>query len=652
MTALRALAARLSSPLARLSLVTGVMLLVALAAVSWTAAESGRDYLVAELGAKAEAQAESVSRKIERALSLGIPVDDLVGLDALHAGLAADDPHLAFTAIAGPDGRLLHAAGAPGAEDPRLRDSLSDGGSAGTTEHAAADLLLTRLPLTGGATLILGHDLAAAMKPIRDTWVDITIVLGVALALSFELMLLVITVNVILPARVAETVLGDVAAKRFSLIHGQVMRDEMGRFLGRLNEAISAAARRTGVTPQPVRQPRLVGVRLLAFLFVFAEELARPVMPVYFAGVAANSGADGPLAAGLVMTVPMLVIAIAMPLGSALYQQVSRLSLYVGGACFASIGLAGTALMPGDIWDLIGWRAISGLGYAATFVACQGFVIESTGDTDRARGTAMMVSGIMLADICGPAVGGIIAGHLGPSVTFLMGAGVALVAAIVGGLLLDGSTHGEEAPPRPSLKAIPALLGNGRLVGLLLLGAVPAKMVLTAFLFFLVPLALTEAGIGSAATGRVIMLYGLSALIAAPLLARLADMPQYRLAVVAAAGAVTGAGLMGAGVAPGLATIVAGVIALGVSQSLSIPAQLAAALDVSTEAIAIHGKGPVLAILRLVERLGAAAGPLLAAGLAATLGTAGAIWVLGSGVVIASALLLLLHLRAARPRPA
>src|SRR3546814_19492899 len=75
--------------------------------------------------------------------------------------------------------------------------------------------------------------------------------------------------------------------------------------------------------------------------------------------------------------------------------------------------MAGTGLLATGLWDLMAWRAVTGLGYAATFVACQGFVIESTGDRDRAQGTAMMVSGIMPADVCGPAIGGIVAVHGG-----------------------------------------------------------------------------------------------------------------------------------------------------------------------------------------------------------------------------------------------
>lgn len=631
----------LRSPLTHLSLAAGLVLVLALAWVSWLTVESGDAALYAELNAKAQVQGEAVRRKVERAFDYGVPAAGLSGLGALHDGLAQDDPHLAFLAITTAEGDILHAAGDAAA----LGTALGDDG-------AAARYLVTRLPLSHDGALVLGHDREAVLRPLTDIHLDIATVLVVSLALSFELLLLVITLTVVLPARTAERVLAETAARRYGLTHGQMMRDELGAFLARLNALITCAAGRLGRAPRPLRLPRLIGVRLLAFLFVFAEELARPIMPTFFAEITGGGAADGQVTAGIAMAVHMLVIAIAMPIGSVLYQHVGRLPLYVGGALLATVGLAGTGFFADGLWSLTAWRALSGLGYAATFVACQGVVLDSTGDGDRVQGSAMMVGGIMLADICGPAIGGIIAAHVGAHTTFILGAAVGVVAACAAALLLDRAQEGAEAPPRLTRHTLPAVLGNGRLMALLLLAAVPAKLVLTGFLFFLVPIVLRDADAPAADTGRVIMLYGLAALVAGPILARLTDRLGVTRGAVTAGGLLTAAGLLQLGWAPGMAGLVTAVVALGLAQSLSIPAQLAAALQVADTAVAAHGKGPVLAVLRVIERLGAAAGPLVAAGLAATFGTAGAVWMLGIYAGISSCLLLLVHRQSAVARPA
>lgn len=630
------------TPLTRMALIVGPFLLAALATISWFAAEAGRGPLLEELTAKAQTQGDTVRRKIERAFTYGIPEDRLLGLDVLYDRLVLNDPNLLFMTVTASDGRVLATAGQPERQD-----------TAGTLE--------TRLPLSTGGVLRVGHDRAAAMKPLADLRLDIATVLLVVAALAFEVMLLVFTLSVVMPARTAERVLADVAARRYGLVHGQVLRDELGRFLGRLNAAIVGAAQRIGSIPRPLRMPQVIGVRLLAFLFVFAEELARPVMPMFFAEITgggldrtgAGEAAGGTMGASIAMTAHMLVVAIAMPLGSALYAHVGRLPLYVSGALLATVGLAGTALLADGLGELVAWRAVSGLGYAATFVACQGHVLESTNDSNRVQGSAMMVAGIMLADICGPAIGGIVAGHFGAQMTFLLGAGVALVAALSAGVLLgrggrasgtalETGIHPEETPPRLSFGVVSALLGNARLLALLLLAAVPAKLILTAFLYFLVPLTMREGGHETADIGRVIMLYGMAALFTGPFLARLTDRSGRPMGAVAIGGLMTAVGLtaVGWGGADGWSIALA-VIALGLAHSLSIPAQVAALLSVTETAVSRYGKGPVVAVLRLFERLGAAAGPLTAAGLIAVLGSYGAIWALGLYAGISALLMLL-----------
>jgi predicted MFS family arabinose efflux permease len=309
----------------------------------------------------------------------------------------------------------------------------------------------------------------------------------------------------------------------------------------------------------------------------------------------------------------------------------------------ASAGLIGTALATG-IEALIAWRCLSGIGYAATFVACQGFVIDATDTRNRGRGSAAMVGGIMLADICGPAIGGILAAWIGHRTTFMLGAGVAVLAAALVTQLMGRIADHEEDPPRITLRTFADTLGNGRFVALLLFAAVPAKLILGGLLFYLVPLALFEFGANAAQTGRVIMLYGLVGLLCGPLFAYFTDRLQRPVLALALGGGLTAAGAMPLMGATTDSAVALAVLALGLGQALSIPALVAAALAISQPALAKYGQGPVMAVLRLLERLGGAAGPLLAALLSTTLGVTAAMAAFGAYALV-SALMLLLTLR-------
>jgi predicted MFS family arabinose efflux permease len=641
----------LASPVAQVLILTTVTLLLALIFVSSTTADTLKRTLLPELARKGMAQGQQVGRSVQRALDLQIPIEHLVGVDALFDELQRGDDDVAFIAIAGTNDTLLHAAGMPMDALSKVLATPNDAraGFLPAAQSRRAGYLVSTLGLHDMqgrqlGELHFGLRESSLIRPVQDNMADLLIVLLVSLFLSFELMLLVVTVNVTLPVKATLRVLNDVAERRFALIHSEYAMDELGRIARKLNDRVKQAAQRCGVIPVAIREPRLIGVRLLAFLFVCAEELARPIMPAFFGQLAsATQGAGAHFGAGGVMALHMAVVAISMPVGSMLYARIGRRRMYALGAVLASVGLMGTSLA-GGIGALLFWRAISGIGYAMTFVACQGFVIESTAADNRARGSAMMVGGIMLADICGPAIGGILASWIGHASTFMLGAAVAALAALLVPVLMDQHSDHVDQPPRINVQTFILTLRNRRLVAVLLLAAVPAKVILGGLLYFLTPLALLGLGANEAQTGRTLMLYGLVALLTGPLFASLTDRFQKPVLALTIGGLISALGVVPMYFFDSNVGMALGVLAIGLAQSLSIPALVAAVLDLSRQAIVIHGQGPVMAVLRLLERLGGAAGPLVAAALANFYGVKVAMGIFGL-YVLASTVLLLVVMR-------
>lgn len=78
----------------------------------------------------------------------------------------------------------------------------------------------------------------------------------------------------------------------------------------------------------------------------------------------------------------------------------------------------------------------------------------------------------------------------------------------------------------------------------MLFAAIPAKLLLNGFLFFLVPLTLYELGNSRSEIGRVVMLYGLAALFLGPMFARLADRFAIHGLLIGVGGLLTGIGLI------------------------------------------------------------------------------------------------------------
>lgn len=645
-------------PVIKVLALTAAALLLGLLAVSAMTAFTYRQTLLPELAHKASAQGVQAQRLVQRALDFAVPLPALVGVEAVFASLRQGDEDLVFLAITDAAGNIVHAAvNAEGelsqdalpqvlmaANDTEVKSAAASVALLNAGQHRAAGYLVTGEPLQGrdGATLgwvYLGHDEYALMRPLEDSIADLAVVLLVSLFLAFEVMLVVVTLNLTAPVRNSVRVLRDVIDRRFRFIHARRVGDELGAIARRLDETVRRGAAQLGITPVPVQDAQLIGVRLLAFLFVFAEELARPIMPVFFGELAGQTeGLGASLGAGVVMTLHMTVVAVSMPLASLVYAHVGRRRMYAVGALLASLGLLGTGLAT-TFWQLLACRMLSGMGYAATFVACQGFVIETTGKDNRTRGVALMVGGIMLADICGPAIGGVLATWVGQSTTFFLGASVAALAAVLMNRLMGRiSVHGE-APPRLSVAAMRATVANRRFLALLMFAAVPAKLLLGGLLYFLVPLALGDFGADAAQTGRVIMLYGLAGLLGGPLFAYLTDRYQWQERALWVGGLLTVAGMLPLLGGVSHASVALAVLGLGLGQALSIPALVTAALSVSQAAVQRHGQGPVMAVLRLIERLGGAAGPLLAALLAETWGAGRAMAWMGAYALVCAVLL-------------
>lgn len=620
---------RLSDPMVQGLALAAFVLLLALGAVSWLTMLSGNRVLFPELARTALAEAVQAQRKIDAAVALGIPVDQLVGVEKLYEAMKASDSDIAFLAVAAGPRTLFLEGARPGAIERLLKAPTEPSPEGLAPQQSMREgFLLTSLPLRSGM-FYLGHDSQSLTKPLFDNLIDVGVIALVLGMLAFEVMLLVVVFNVIQPAQTVAAALRGVADGRA----GDANAVEVGGAIGALQSRIASLLGLARPTEKGRANAPLVSVRLLAFLFVFAEELGRSFLPVYAGEFAvATPGLDPTFATGVVVGLHMSVVAIAMPFATIFYTRLGRARLYAVGALIASAGLIGTGLA-GTYWWLLAFRALSGIGYATTYVACQGFVIESTQSTNRASGTAMMVGGITLADICGPAFGGVLAERFGQGQTYVFAAVVAGLAAMIVTRLMAGAHRPTGETPRGiKLRDFAIAFTNRKLVVQLVFAAIPAKLLLTGFLYYLLPVTLIGIGWREADVGRIVMIYGVVMLVGGPLFGHLTDRWQNHAAVVAIGALLAAGPLLAIPLLPDetmLAASIVAVLALGCGQSMSISAQASMVMGMASETDVRQGHAPELTVLRFVERFGGGFGPMIAAPLAARFDTVTAIAVLG-----------------------
>ena len=382
---------------------------------------------------------------------------------------------------------------------------------------------------------------------------------------------------------------------------------------------------------------RLGLVRAPLFLFLLAEDLSRSFMPAYSAALFTPvPGVSLQFVLGLPIMLFMLVVALSQPtLGGWTERVGRRRALLVGAFVGALAHLA--AAFAFSLYDLLLWRAAAGLAWGIVFVAGQGYVLDHTDIKTRTRGLAFFVGVIMVASACGPSIGGIFAEAIGYRPTLLLAALLAAAAAwLVHAHLQDVARTGPAAV-KPRAADFSALLRNRRFVVFLVSAAMPAKIILIASCFYLIPLYMPQLGSNVAMAGRLIMLYAVVMVVGVPFAARWSGVPARRWVFVTAGLLLSGvAGLMPL-LLPGVYGVMALVLVLGAAQSLSIAPQTAMVGPICRIESARLGEGTVLGIYRLIERIGNALGPLIGAALLLGMGYAETFAALGVMLLLCAA---------------
>jgi predicted MFS family arabinose efflux permease len=341
-----------------------------------------------------------------------------------------------------------------------------------------------------------------------------------------------------------------------------------------------------------------------------------------------------PILIGLPLSLFMLAAATSMAFLGPLLDRLDRRHTFLIGSLLATAGLVGMGLAQ-SYYEVVFWRVVSGVGYGLNFVACQAYVFDRTTRAGRAGGISMFVGGIMTADICGPAIGGIMADRIGFSWTFLLGGAIALIAGALVYRLMEPPRQRLLPARRTSLAAgFGAIATNWRFWFLLLFAAAPAKLILTGFLFYQAPLYLTALGSSQSEIGRFIMTYGIAALVLTSVFSYWADRFQAHGLLIVTGGILTGLGMLPSlfGESPG--RVLLAIIGLGIGQSMSIPALFVVVTRVARHEIDAVGQASVLGIFRLVERLGAATGPFAMAALLGVASNATAMGIAGVFAVL------------------
>jgi MFS family permease len=661
-----------------------VCVVIALAAVSYFSHRVFERELVPETEMKAATEGASVRALILKATSYGIAFDRLYGVDRTFEEVFSENPEFSFAGITNSEGALLYEYGKEpqGAlvhfHGPALLATMRDPTVPWQVAHVGTQFMVSLPIISEGkplGVLHIGVDSVFVDRVLLEVMLDVLVVLVVSLFFTLELL------NFMAGARLASG-LGEFAQQVERMKSGDFTatarvraNDEIGRLLRRIDAAVdhlnvryeflagelqdklrgAVGERREALKPAIAAfegvaarfrfgssskaavgdEMNLNRIRAPLFAFILAEELTRSYLPTYVNQLLVTVPGFSPqVVIGLPIMLFMLIVALGQPYLGSWSERIGRRNAMLIGAAVAAVGFLATALAY-NLYDLLVWRSLCALGYAMVFVAAQGYVLDRTGQTNRAQGFALFIGAIMVATVCGPSIGGILADNIGFRLSFGVSAIMAGLSILA--ILRLPSTEARTAakPTRgPRMREVMALIVNRRFMTLTGLAAMPAKIILTGVCFYLVPLYIVSLGNTSSMAGRMLMVYAVMMVLIVPLSARLSDKSLRRDRYVSVGLIISGLSGLLLLVSDSILVLFGVVFLLGLGQALSIAAQSALVAEHCQEEIRIYGYDAVYGVYRLLERLGNALGPLVASLLVVFWGYQGAFVALSGFVLV------------------
>ena len=649
----------------RLAGVVMLAVVLALAANAFLSHRSFERALAPEMAKKVTIVGGSIRGLVLKAVENGIAFDGLEGVEQKFAEVDSEIPEITYFSITDTQGRVLYQKPntslliAKHLASPAVLGALATPDQAPKAPRVGSHYIVS-LPIAAEnnalGMLHLGVDVRFVDDLMLEMLYDVLVVLVVSLFFTLELL------HFMAGARLEQALgaLGDVftrgaggefgapVARRGNLAFGSAIQ-ALERTLARVNLAYAALARdieaaRKG--PAHERPPGLMAaqsrlqtlsaryrfgvaassnvtsdgeltkVRAPLFVFILAEELTRSFLPGYVQDLLVPiPWLSAQMVVGLPIALFMLIVALGQPYFGVLSERWGTRRTMFTGAAIAAVGFVASALAA-TVLDLLLWRSLCAVGYAMVFVAAQGYVLEHSNVHNRATSFSTFVGAIMVATVCGPSIGGILADNLGERWTFGIAALLALGSLASIRLLPD--RHPDTAAVRPEarvprLAEVGSLLTNRRFMTVTALAAMPAKILLTGLCFYLMPLFVTSGGGTQAMAGRALMTYGVMVVLFSPIAARWATSRDRMEWLVGGGLLLSGLGglvlLMGAD----MSHVFLAMLLVGAGQALSISAQSALVSEHCERSIVELGEGAVFGVYRLLERLGNAMGPLIAA---------------------------------------
>ncbi len=362
--------------------------------------------------------------------------------------------------------------------------------------------------------------------------------------------------------------------------------------------------------------------RPATFIYIFSAMLCYSFLPLYVEqiyqpvfGLAKNFVLGLPLSAEIFFAGLTLI-----PAGI----LIDKKGWYRGFLMGISLSLLGTLLsgFAHNPVEFIMYRGIVGVGYAFCWMSLQGFVINSTDEDNRAQGITYLIAAVFSGTICGSAIGGMLAQHVGFAVVFFIAVIIMVLSLIFIMLFMrQHAFHTDitiQARDQFIWTDLWKFLKDRNVLVMFSCSLIPFSVAMVGIIYYAGPIYLSQIGTSQSNIGRVIMVFGLCVIYLAPIMSRLIDKAPNKKHYISISGLVGALGLVIFQVPLGFWNVFFAILLLGISSSLGASSRNIFILNLPISKS--FGVTKVMGIYRSVDKLGQTLGPIFLGALAVVLG--------------------------------
>jgi predicted MFS family arabinose efflux permease len=653
----------------RLFLITTMSMLAAAALSILATVVEFNYHLRPFLIAKTETVAQKVKNDIEYALSIGVPFARLQGVDEFLSELTRE--HLEVRSlVVSPGSAQIRNVSTEVVSEAFIPDVVQELKRTiavlfGNSERIAT--INSNIRFKGEVVAHVSADVNPdyIIKQMQSVFFDSLVILVAVALVALEIVVVLTGFNITQPLRQVELAVNQRASGYLGWYNGASNRGVPGRFIEQMNSlndnlrlklklltasavepALKLAEQYRLDDRQESRDATIIDARIPLFVFCVAEELQKSFMPLFVAEYYKSSDLfEKSIMIGLPISSFMFVVLIATPFGARLVDKFGNRRLFLAGLVPAILGYIGCYIAT-SANEIVFARSLTGVGYAVITISAQSYIAEIFVKENRARGMAIFVGVLMAATMCGTAIGGILADWIGYKSVFLVSVLLASIAGILGFLMLSkqaGVKLEKSNSSGEKVSSVSVLFRNTRFILIVLFCAIPAKIVLTGFLYLFVPIYLASLEASQTEIGRVMMLYSLIIIPTSPLASRFADKIDRNLIIVISATVLSGITLIGLYQSTSTAAVLLIVAILGLVHSFLKAPLIVAAME-AAELSSDITRTNALSFLRTFERLGSVAGPVLVASMLVVLDFQTTAAILGAGIAFVGVIMGLITL--------